>query len=376
MYGKGTMRMASPEGPIRGEPPGQPTPPTCPKVVVALLNWNGIADTLECVDALGRLRYGNVEVLVVDNGSRGPEADEIEARWPGGKVIRNAQNLGYAAGNNVAIRHALKLNADYIWLLNNDTVVDPESLTALVEAAEASVGIGLLSPVIYNYANPKEIKFAGTVLDFAGEERVHLRSLEKGDTGERSTRLALWGTALLIRRQVVERIGLLDERYFAYVEDMDYSVRALEAGFGTRVVANAAVFHKESRSLGGVHSPVRAYLMVRNFYLFWRSHLTGWRRFTYPCRYVAWVLERALTAKQTGDAALADHVLCGAWDALHGHWGSWENRGRVPPAVRRFVDRWMLGWHPYLLIHLLRGQFRLIASEFANRLRPRRQTRR
>ncbi len=340
-----------------------------PKVVIAVLNWNGVADTLECLESLRGLRYPNFTVLVVDNGSQRPEADEIAPHLRDGSVIRCPRNLGYAGGNNVAIRRAVELNADYIWLLNNDTVVEPDCLERLVSVAESRPRLGLISPVVYDYQDRQEIKFAGTVLDFAAEERRHLRSLPAAGDSAPSVNVALWGTALLIRRDLIHRVGLLDERYFAYVEDMDYSVRALGAGFETMVVSDAVIYHKESRSLGGLDAPPRRYLMTRNFYLFWRSHLRGWRRFTYPARYLGWVLEHALTAKLVGNASLADHTLTGAWNAFRGHWGSWDDRGEIPPAVRRFIHRWLLGWHPYLLIHLLRGRFRPVIGEAASRLR-------
>jgi hypothetical protein len=335
-------------------------------VWVVILNWNGLPDTLECLASLRRQRYENTHVVVIDNGSQSHEADAIEASKLAELVLRSGKNIGFAAGSNVGIRYALEHGADYVWLLNNDTIVGPDCLSTLVGAGEAEDRVGLLSPVIYDYASPHDVKFTGTIIDFVRQERIHLTSVE--DMAHRAdiTDLALWGTALLIKRGVVERVGLLDERYFAYVEDMDYSVRAVNGGFRTRVVRGAIVYHKEGQSLGGMRSPVREYLLARNFYLFWSTHLKGWRRCGYRTRYVSWVLGRALAAR--GKQIVADQSLSGGWNALCGRWGSWEQRRPMPEGLKEFVNRWVLGWHPYFWIRLLAGDVRGLSVEVLRRL--------
>jgi hypothetical protein len=155
-----------------------------------------------------------------------------------------------------------------------------------------------------------------------------------------------------VKRQVVDSIGLLDERYFAYHEDLGYCLRATVAGFQTLVVPEAVLRHKSARSLGGEDSPVKEYLFVRNSYLLWSTHLTGWRRYTYPRRYLTWVLTRVVAARQAGKHAIADHGLDAAWDAFHGRWGSWEVRSQMPSALRLFLLNYLLAWHPYFWIML------------------------
>lgn len=339
-----------------------------PKVVVVILNWNGLADTLACLESVGRQQYAELEIVVIDNGSRAPEADQLETIALGAHVMRNPINLGYAAGNNIGMRHALARGADYVWLLNNDTLAEPDCLTTLVAAGEADVRVGLLSPIVYGFGPSREIKFAGTVVDFGRQERVHLTSVDEMAKRNQGGHLALTGTALLIKRRVLEKVGFLDERYFAYVEDTDYSIRAVRSGFMTRVVPGTVLYHKEGRSLGGLQSPVREYLLVRNWYLFWSTHLTGWRRWGYRRRYVSWVLARAVSAREQGNRALADQSLTAGWDALCGHWGPWEQRGRLPEGLRRFLDRWVFGWHPYLWIGLLAGDIRGVSAKGLRRV--------
>lgn len=337
-----------------------------PSVWVVVLNWNGLADTLDCLRSLHQHDYPNTQILVVDNGSKDSEADEIERGPWTSRVVRMPENVGFAAGCNIGIRHALTCGADYVWLLNNDTVVEADCLRSLVQAAEEDPTIGLLSPVVYDYARREVVMFAGTVIDFDRLERVHLRSIADSSAENERGSLALWGTALLIRRAVVERIGLLDERYFAYVEDMDYSIRAVEAGYSTRLVTVAAAYHKEGQALGGVASPLREYLLARNFYLFWGSHLTGKQRRLYRIRYISWVLARALAARD--NPTVARQSLNGAWDALRGHWGSWERSRPMPWALRAVIERWILAWHPYFWIRLLGGDLSGVVGEACRRL--------
>jgi len=117
---------------------------TAPKVEIIILNWNRFRDTAECLESVFRIRYPNFSVVVVDNGSEDDSAAQVENTFDRVTLIRNRENLGYAEGNNVGIRHALENGADYVWLLNNDTVVDREALAALVDLAERDRGIGIL----------------------------------------------------------------------------------------------------------------------------------------------------------------------------------------------------------------------------------------
>ena len=338
-----------------------------PAVFIVVLNWNGLADTLECVRSLDALTYSKRTVVVVDNGSANAEADRLEAAVPGLTVLRSGENRGYAGGNNLGIRYALERGADYIWLLNNDTVVSPGCVAELVAAGEHDPQVGILSPVVYEYGSEERVQFSGTVLDRAREEQHTLRSLSALEAATAQGPVLLWGTAIFLKRRTAETVGLLDERYFAYHEDVDYCLRVLAAGLRTQVVPSARVSHKSGRSLGSERSPVREYLMVRNWYLLWRTHLSGWQRRTYPRRYLAWALNRVLNAQRDGDAVLAEHALDGIWDGLRGRWGPWLGKGRMPTALRRFVTRGLLAWHPYFWLLLLSGNAgmgRTVAKRF------------
>jgi GT2 family glycosyltransferase len=344
-----------------------------PKVVIVILNWNGLADTLECLASIRQLTHPNVEVIVVDNGSDGDDARRIEESDVVGTVVRSPVNLGYAGGSNLGIRTALQMGADYVWLLNNDAIVEPDSLTKLVAVGERHTRIGLLSPVIYHWGAPETVQVTGTRVDFERQKLRILRSVAEQDIGRRGDGFALSGTALLAKRATLERIGNFDERFFAYLEDTDYSISAMGAGFDTALVREASVYHKYGRSLGGRESPEREYLFTRNMYLFWTKHLKGrLRRLTLPVKYVAWVLEGMVDARNRGRHVSAGYIAAGGWDALCGRWGSWETRGKPPRWVELVLTRLILKWHPYFWVALLRGNWRGIARETVIRLARRR----
>ena len=324
-----------------------------PAVWIVVLNWNGLRDTLECLRSLGRLRYPNARVLVIDNGSQPSEADDIREACSSITVVRYPENRGYTGGSNAGIELALREGAEYVWLLNSDTTVEPDALAKLVAAGERNPKVGLLSPVIYESAMPGSIQFCGTFLDRKRGRQVSPRSLEEARAAAGNGPLLLWGTALLLKRAVIESVGVLDERYFAYHEDLDYSLRGRAAGFETQVVTESAVFHKTTWEAGSGDSPLREYLFVRNWFLLWRSYAVVWDRYASRRRFLAWTLDRALEAKGAGKLAVAEHALDGLWDALRGRWGSWEARGEMPRVLKRLILDGMFAWHAYAWIGLL-----------------------
>jgi hypothetical protein len=173
----------------------------------------------------------------------------------------------------------------------------------------------------------------------------------------------LWGTALLISGATVRRIGYLDDRYFAYHEDLDYSLRALAAGFRTVVEPRAAVFHKAD-SASRIESPFKGYLFSRNLFLFWSTHLHGFSRYTYPPKYIAWAIHQAVNLREAGNQAAADACLDGSWSALRGRYGP---PGNKPIAMPELVRRIIWG-HPQFWIWLLTGRFTHILGALAARL--------
>lgn len=242
-----------------------------PRVLIVILCYNGVELTLECLDSLRRLDYAAAEVLVVDNASSDGTPERVHTRFPEVAVIETGANLGFAAGNNVGLRYALERGYDYALLLNNDTEVAPEFLTRLVEVAERDPAIGVVGPLITYYERPDRIWSAGGVIDWQRGTSA-MRGLDEPDTGQyRVTDVDfVTGCALLCRRAVLERAGLLDERFFMYYEETEWCVRARRAGFRIVHVPEARVLHKiplDARA----DKPYVAYYMTRNRLLFLRA---------------------------------------------------------------------------------------------------------
>lgn len=248
-----------------------------PHVTIVILNWNRKADTLECLDSIKRLAYPSFSVILVDNGSTDGSPDAIE-HWSDGEVpvtlIRNEKNLGFVGGSNQGMRHALATDTDYVFLLNNDTVVEPDVLNILVQAAERSGDIGMVGPKIYQYGK-------GNILDSAGTRTIpwlaqgFLIGHGDEDHGQYDYPADLpyvTGTALLVKRAVLEKVGLMDEDYFCYYDDFDWGMKAREAGYKLYLEPKAVIHHKGSQT-AGLNSPFYMRHMVRSRILFARKHV-------------------------------------------------------------------------------------------------------
>ena len=249
-----------------------------PQVMVIVLNWNGLTDTLECLESLSRLDYPACELVVVDNGSTDGSPAIIRVRFPDVTLVETGENLGFTGGNNLGLRRALEQGADYALLLNNDTEVAPDFLRLLVEAAEADPRIGIVGPTIYYHAQPQVIWSAGGHIDWR-RGRTWMLGLNEFDVGQFGDEPRdvdfVTGCALLVKRAVMEQVGLLDERFFAYYEETEWCVRARRAGFHIAHVPRATVWHKMPLD-GRESSPSVHYYMTRNRLLFLKATGASW----------------------------------------------------------------------------------------------------
>lgn len=247
-----------------------------PRVCVVVLNWNGWADTIECLDSLDRVRYADLEVLVVDNGSTDGSVARIRASRPGAQILETGANLGYAGGNNAGIKTALANGADFVILLNNDAVVDPEIVTELVRAAEEVPHAGVFGAKIFHFGDDQQVWYAGARWDDAALEFKILKHDPAGHGTAFPTDYAC-GCALMVRRSVIDAIGCLEPKFFLTYEETDFCYRARRAGFEVVYVPAARVWHKISASFGGQESPLVSYFMTRN-YLLWTERNLSKRR--------------------------------------------------------------------------------------------------
>lgn len=215
-----------------------------PKVFIILLNWNNWDETKECLESLKKVDYPNFEILLVDNGSLTPPIipPPYNKGGIGGVIpIFNEENLGFAGGNNVGIQYALKHNADYVLLLNNDTVVAPDFLTKLVEMGDSSEKFGILGSRIYQYGSD-EVVFDGGKVNGWLTKGEHIKIAE---VGPRQVDY-ITGAAMLVKREVIEKISLMREEYFLYYEDVDWCLRSQRAGYKCVLVPESHVWHKVS----------------------------------------------------------------------------------------------------------------------------------
>jgi GT2 family glycosyltransferase len=291
------------------------------KLIAVVLNWNGGEDTLRALASLE-----GVETICVDNGSTDGSDADVERRFPAVELVRNGANLGFAGGSNAGIRRALERGADWVLLVNNDAVVEPGIAKALTRAAAARPDAGLLACKVM-FEDGQTVMYAGASfnarLGYSGR-RV---GWGKPDHFQASHDVARAdGAAMAISRAALERVGLLDEQLFAYVEDVDLSLRMREAGFAIVFVPDAVVRHKGSASTGGSASTHNLYYSARNTIVVAERHqrlAPGLRALR---RGVVVATHLAQAATHPARAAAARSVLEGWLDARAGRLGQRSSR--------------------------------------------------
>jgi GT2 family glycosyltransferase len=256
-------------------PGKQNTFPVC----ALTLNWNKPEETIACLHSLSQQSYPHLNLLVVDNGSNDDSVLRIQQAFPCIELVTNERNLGFAGGVNSGLRYALAQDFQFIFLINNDTVLDPACLSQLVEEAISSTDVGLVTAKIYYADEPERIWSVGG--------QFHPWTLEVVSKGDNELDVGQWETArdidfaplcgVLIRRELLDRVGPLDDRYFFYYEDMDFCRRVHLAGYRLRMAPSAKIWHRVSISSGGRNSPVERYWMAQSSGRYFRSYAQGWR---------------------------------------------------------------------------------------------------
>ena len=307
-------------------------------VYVVVLSWNGLPDTLECIDSLERSAYPICHLVLVDNGSTDTTIISVRDRYPGVRIIQNSHNLGYAEGNNVGIRYALEKGADYILLLNNDCTVPPDTISQLVAVADRDPLIGIVCPVIVSHYDHTK-QFIGTI-DWrngsAGEKLVPSTTKICFDAEYAS------GCALLIKSRVVREIGLLDPAYFAYYEDVDWSLRCKKAGYRVVVVGEARTYHKGTPDRTELKSPILWYYYIRNQRLFVRKYIERNHQLLLLVRYTLNCLVQFRRAMQENNEGKGTAILDGWWAGVIGRYGA--RRLTIPSRLRWLILRCLNGW--------------------------------
>ena len=235
---------------------------TPPLVSVVIVNWNGRHLLKECLDSVLAQSFRDFEIVLVDNGSQDESAEYVQEQYPAIRLVGLKDNIGFAGGNNAGIRTAF---GKYIALLNNDTRVDTAWLSSLLNEAEASPrSIGMWACKILSYDNPGIFDNVGLLLYPDGLARGKGRlDADNGQYDQKTEALFPSGCAGLYRREMLDEIGLFDEDFFAYADDVDLGLRARLAGWGCIYAPLAKVYHKYSSS-SSAYSPFKAFLVERN----------------------------------------------------------------------------------------------------------------
>lgn len=259
------------------------------KIVISLINYNNAKKTVMCLHSLNKLSHENitVDVQVIDNNSKEPLiVNPQEYKHISVTVIRNRENLGFSGGHNIAIDYALKHDASYVMILNNDTIVDSGLVRELL-AVSKMYHAGIVGPKIY-FSKGSEFhkdryteKELGNVLWYAGgmmnwrDVMGHHRGVDEVDHGQFDTETPTdfaSGCCMVIKKEVFEKVGLLDTRYFLYYEDSDFNVRVKRAGFSIYFAPKAILWHENASSTGGSGSDLQDYFISRNRLLFGYSY--------------------------------------------------------------------------------------------------------
>jgi GT2 family glycosyltransferase len=298
-----------------------------PKLVVVVLNWNNVQETLRCLEALEASDFEDLEIVVVDNASTDGSVGVLRERYPDLPLLRNEENLGYAGGNNVGLQYAIERGAAYVLLLNDDAVVAPDALSALVAAADRFPDAAFLGPKVLSLEEPSRLLSAGGSFD--SEWRSSHRGVGELDRGQ-FDRVAsvgyLSGCALLVSGHALERIGPLDSRFFAYNEDVDWCYRAGREGFDLLFVPQARVWHPDTRARDAGSSLV-VYYMARNSLLFAAKHNLGIGIFSRRlARYLSRLVIWSIRPKWRHKRRQRDALLCALVDFGRSHFGRAEGR--------------------------------------------------
>lgn len=243
-----------------------------PDISVITVNYNGLQDTWEMIASLQtHVHTVSYEIIVVDNASRENEAILLQKHFPDITVIRSEKNLGFAGGNNLGIREA---RGKYIFLLNNDTLVEDDSLHFLCETLDHNPQAAAVSPKIKFAAVPRNIQYAGftPITKYTlRNEGIGYNEPDKEQYDTPSSTAFLHGAAMMIRREAIKKSGLMSEIYFLYYEEMDWCSRMIRKGFQLLYEPRCTIYHKESSSTGA-NSPLKTYYITRNRLLYaWRN---------------------------------------------------------------------------------------------------------
>ena len=227
------------------------------KVFIILLNYNSYEDTIECVESIAESEKElNYKIIIVDNNSTDDSKEKL-ANDLNYIYLQANENGGFAKGNNIGIKYAMENGADYILLLNNDTIIEKNSISKMIKEIEKRQNVGAIGCRIMYYDNKKLINYNGGKINWLKASTIHEDYKKEYKTNGQDFKYTefITGCCMLIKKEVIEKVGLLPEEYFMYYEDLDYCIKVKEAGYKLGVLTTSVIYHKVSSSSGGENSP-------------------------------------------------------------------------------------------------------------------------
>lgn len=236
------------------------------KVAIILVNYNGKEYIKECIESIQAIDYKNYKIIVVDNNSTDDSLVYLKSLGNEIKLIEAKENGGFSFGNNLGIKYAIENGFEYFLLLNNDTLVKRDFLSKMLESFNRNPDAGIVGAKIMYYPEKNRIWFGGGDVSWTRFRVVH-NHIKETDNGQCNAEVEInfmTGCAMLISKEVIEKVGLLDEEYFMYCEDLDYSFKVLDNNFKIIFNPEAIVYHKVSLSSGGEDSAFSLYWKTKN----------------------------------------------------------------------------------------------------------------
>ncbi len=242
-----------------------------PLVYIVIINYNNYEDTIECINSLREISYKNYKIVVVDNNSANQSVDILNNAFLDVEIVQAGKNLGFAGGCNIGINLALENRAEYVLLINNDTVVDKDFLAEMISSFKNNNSVGIVGGKIYNYYNKNLIDSAGGYVDFFRFVTVNYSVSQEIPRCEQEADY-ISGCLMLIKTEIFHKVGVLPEEYFMYYEDTDFCVKVKESGYKILCNSRAIIYHKISKSSGGESSSFAIKYNVRNRLIFMRKY--------------------------------------------------------------------------------------------------------
>ncbi len=265
------------------------------------------------------MTYPNFKVAVIDNGSIDGSQAMVRSEFPDIELIENHQNLGVSQGYNVGLKRGVEGGADWVFLLNNDIRAHPDVLTAMMNVAETDSRIGILAPKIYYDSQPETLWYSGGKINFFTGMISHrgIREKDHGQYDEVEDTEYITGCAMLIKREVVEQVGLLDDVFSPmYSEDADYSIRARRADYRLVYVPGAKLWHKVSASTGGGLTPLKTTLRVQHNFLVMKRYARWYHWITIPWCIAAITIVFLARELIKGNVKVIAALFRGFWRAI------------------------------------------------------------